>query len=154
MHLWSLLASLDHAEAAAHLQSFSWLCLSTPVVAILFLLVSAQLAFRASRTSRLAAPSRETELIRSRRAMLGTCPYCKADISKREAEGVVRCPACETVQHSPCWNENGGCSIMGCKRSGGRERTTPARSAGERTSPVPTFFAAERGRARRPAPPD
>jgi len=151
---WSLLASLDLHERALSLQGFCWVCLSIPAIAIVFLFVKTWLAGLSSHGSWAHARERGGDLGLTRRAKLATCPYCKADILKRELEGVVRCTGCETVQHSACWNENGGCSIMGCKRSGGRERTTPATSAGERTSPVPTFFAAERGRARRPAPPD
>lgn len=45
-----------------------------------------------------------------------TCPYCKDAIATREREGVIRCAACESLHHTPCWQEHGGCSVHGCAR--------------------------------------
>ncbi|MBI3722804.1 hypothetical protein HY251_02450 [bacterium] len=62
--------------------------------------------------------------------MLATCPYCKEGLARREREGVVRCPSCETTHHTPCWSENGGCTILGCGRAGS-SRLAPVRTPRE-----------------------
>ena len=45
-----------------------------------------------------------------------TCPYCKDELAPREREGTIRCPACESVHHTACRQEHGGCSVFGCAR--------------------------------------
>jgi hypothetical protein len=40
------------------------------------------------------------------------CPYCHAGVDVHE--DLVACEACATVLHSDCWEELGGCPIMGC----------------------------------------
>ncbi|MEZ0227864.1 MAG: hypothetical protein ACAI25_04515 [Planctomycetota bacterium] len=58
---------------------------------------------------------RGTALVRG--AVAGTtCPYCKDDVVPRESEGTIRCPSCESIHHTPCWQEHGGCSVHGCSR--------------------------------------
>jgi hypothetical protein len=54
-----------------------------------------------------------------------TCPYCKDKIQPRESEGVIRCPSCDSLQHTACWQEHGGCSVHGCLRVPGE---VPSRS--------------------------
>jgi hypothetical protein len=51
------------------------------------------------------------------------CPYCKDEVKKKEAEGTFRCPTCDTLHHTPCWNEHGGCAIFGCERAPAEGRT-------------------------------
>jgi hypothetical protein len=47
----------------------------------------------------------------------GVCPFCKDDVKRLESQGTVRCPECESVHHTPCWNENGGCATFQCQRA-------------------------------------
>jgi hypothetical protein len=71
--------------------------------------------------ARAAAPVPEGgavgNLVRGRTHGLATCPYCKDDIKTADPEGVVRCPTCESLHHTPCWREHGGCSVFACRRS-------------------------------------
>ncbi len=54
-----------------------------------------------------------------------TCPYCKDRLQPRESEGVIRCPSCDSLHHTDCWREHGGCSVHGCLRVPGE---VPSRS--------------------------
>jgi len=45
------------------------------------------------------------------------CPYCKDQIAPRDSEGSIRCPSCDAVHHTTCWQSHGGCSVHGCGRS-------------------------------------
>jgi hypothetical protein len=47
------------------------------------------------------------------------CPYCRFPL--KQGEQVSACGACSAVQHSDCWRENGGCSVLGC--AGARDST-------------------------------
>jgi hypothetical protein len=47
------------------------------------------------------------------------CPYCRFPL--KQGEQISACGACSAVQHSDCWRENGGCSVMGC--SGAHDAT-------------------------------
>jgi len=40
------------------------------------------------------------------------CPYCQTPCDP--STGKV-CPECHTVHHKECWEEYGGCTILGCK---------------------------------------
>ena len=40
------------------------------------------------------------------------CPYCRFAL-KQGAE-VVECGACHAAHHTDCWEDNGGCAVMGC----------------------------------------
>jgi hypothetical protein len=51
-----------------------------------------------------------------------TCPYCKADVATTTTEGTVRCPSCDALHHTGCWQEHGGCSVHGCARVPAGER--------------------------------
>jgi hypothetical protein len=42
------------------------------------------------------------------------CPYCRAGVSGDE-ETLTACGACRTVLHEACWEEHGGCPILGCR---------------------------------------
>ena len=49
------------------------------------------------------------------------CPYCREAPAELD---VTRCPACATAHHTVCWDEAGGCTILGCReRSPARPRT-------------------------------
>jgi len=41
-----------------------------------------------------------------------TCPYCHFPIKHEEA--VTVCPSCRMPHHTECWQENGGCTVLGC----------------------------------------
>lgn len=40
------------------------------------------------------------------------CPYCKTKINEEDATKV--CSACGVLYHEKCWEENGGCTTVGC----------------------------------------
>lgn len=39
------------------------------------------------------------------------CPYCHEAVARAEA---TTCPSCATDHHAECWQEGGGCTILGC----------------------------------------
>lgn len=39
------------------------------------------------------------------------CPYCHGAVEDHEGE---RCPDCETLSHTECLEEHGGCSVYAC----------------------------------------
>ena len=41
------------------------------------------------------------------------CPYCRADLDLH-APGLTACPSCDTVHHGECFDEHGGCTLLGC----------------------------------------
>jgi len=43
-----------------------------------------------------------------------TCPYCKFPIKNNF--NVKACPLCDMPHHIECWQENNGCTTLGCKR--------------------------------------
>ncbi len=51
------------------------------------------------------------------------CPYCKTEI--KEGDAVKVCPECGIPHHAVCWEENKGCSTLGCpKRYEDKQQTT------------------------------
>ena len=42
------------------------------------------------------------------------CPYCRGPINA-ETDTVVVCEGCDTPHHGDCYQENGGCTVFGCK---------------------------------------
>ena len=43
------------------------------------------------------------------------CPYCRFPI--KAGEPVQICPSCGEPHHLDCWQENGGCTVYGCRSS-------------------------------------
>lgn len=41
-----------------------------------------------------------------------TCPYCRIDIE--DAESRKACTGCPASYHPDCWDESGGCAVVGC----------------------------------------
>ena len=41
-----------------------------------------------------------------------TCPYCKTEL--KEGEEIKVYPACSIPHHVGCWEENKGCTTIGC----------------------------------------
>lgn len=39
------------------------------------------------------------------------CPYCGQPVS---TTNVIKCKHCGIIHHRECWNENGGCTTLGC----------------------------------------
>jgi len=42
------------------------------------------------------------------------CPYCRGAIDLTRDEQVI-CEGCDTPHHHDCYQENGGCTVFGCK---------------------------------------
>jgi len=42
------------------------------------------------------------------------CPYCRAGIDPAQDEQVI-CEGCDTPHHRDCYQENGGCTVFGCR---------------------------------------
>ncbi len=47
------------------------------------------------------------------------CPYCRDDVGL-DNDDVMACSTCNTVHHSACYEEAGGCTIFGCERQAPR----------------------------------
>jgi hypothetical protein len=43
------------------------------------------------------------------------CPYCRDDVGL-DGDDIMACGGCDTVHHSACYDEAGGCTIFGCDR--------------------------------------
>src|SRR5262245_50859699 len=48
--------------------------------------------------------------------MSGVCPYCRAEIAADDASRIF-CNGCGTPHHKECYEENGGCTLFGCKNA-------------------------------------
>jgi hypothetical protein len=42
---------------------------------------------------------------------MAKCAYCHVELDRETAP---RCPVCGAVHHADCWDENGGCAVLGC----------------------------------------
>jgi TM2 domain-containing membrane protein YozV len=42
------------------------------------------------------------------------CPYCRAPVEPFQDEQVI-CEGCDTPHHRDCYQENGGCTVFGCR---------------------------------------
>ena len=51
--------------------------------------------------------------------MNAICPYCKTEVD--DGGGRMYCTACGTPHHGECWEENGGCTVFGCKAAPAEE---------------------------------
>jgi hypothetical protein len=60
------------------------------------------------------------------------CPYCHQPIISVLEAPSVRCPSCESVHHTECWQEHGGCSVFRCRRA------PPQRESAPPAAPIPT----------------
>lgn len=65
--------------------------------------------------------------------MSQTCPYCRLPIEGQES---AACPACGTIHHRGCWEENGGCTIFGCSQAPVEEAKMTVHSNEARPSPA------------------
>jgi hypothetical protein len=68
-----------------------------------------------------------------------SCPYCRFPL--KEGAEVVRCPVCGAVHHAECWEENGGCAVVGCAGRAAPDTLqaadAPARAAASRVQAEP-----------------
>jgi hypothetical protein len=48
------------------------------------------------------------------------CAYCQTEMDRITA---ARCPDCDAVHHQDCWQDNGGCAVLGC--AAGPDATAP-----------------------------
>ena len=46
--------------------------------------------------------------------MTGVCPYCRTAIEAEDGSRIF-CNGCGTPHHKECFEENGGCTLFGCK---------------------------------------
>ncbi len=65
-------------------------------------------------SSRVAASVRVKRVGEARK-----CPLCREPLSS--ALPRRSCARCETPHHEPCWDELGGCAVLGCRGSRRRE---------------------------------
>ena len=75
------------------------------------------------------------------------CAYCQTEMDRVTA---ARCPDCDAVHHQDCWQDNGGCAVLGC--AAGPDVTIPLQAAsaaqvdmttsavGLQSSPTQPFF--------------
>src|SRR5579884_3779803 len=40
------------------------------------------------------------------------CPYCRFPF--KSGVEAATCPSCAALHHAECWQDNGGCAVMGC----------------------------------------
>tara|TARA_R110002072_G_scaffold3902_4_gene27998 strand:+ start:365 stop:1228 length:864 start_codon:yes stop_codon:yes gene_type:complete len=50
-----------------------------------------------------------------------SCPFCRAPIL--EEDPLARCEACYTPHHPSCFEEHGGCALLGCENRSARTRS-------------------------------
>lgn len=62
-----------------------------------------------------------------------TCPYCRFPI--KPGEPVQICPSCSVAHHRDCWQENGGCTVYGCRSSPAMAGTAAPLTAPTQTVP-------------------
>jgi len=43
------------------------------------------------------------------------CAICMSPVG--EGDAATKCPACQALYHTDCWQENGGCAIYGCSQA-------------------------------------
>jgi predicted RNA-binding Zn-ribbon protein involved in translation (DUF1610 family) len=68
------------------------------------------------------------------------CPYCQSTLAEGDAR--TPCPECGAHYHPECWEENGGCSVYGCKQTppteGRTEMEVPVSWWGQEQKPCPS----------------
>lgn len=62
-----------------------------------------------------------------------TCPYCRFPL--KEGSAIVQCGSCEATHHADCWQENGGCTVVGCVAGSSADTVTKV------SSPLPSDVA-------------
>ncbi|MEV4422449.1 hypothetical protein AB0L40_21105 [Patulibacter sp. NPDC049589] len=64
-----------------------------------------------------------------------SCPYCRFPL--KPGTGVAECGSCHAVHHDECWEEGGGCAVVGCNAtSETRTLVTPAAPPPRPASPA------------------
>jgi hypothetical protein len=85
-----------------------------------------------------------------------TCPYCRFALKAGTAGAF--CSACRAAHHSDCWDDNGGCAIVGCMNAPRLSDATAAPNRAGRTATARSDHAPLGGRKstlteEQPAPP-
>lgn len=75
-------------------------------------LVSVALLLDGVRQEQVPAPQRA--VLRPVRAP-SRCPFCHEGLEDTPERARVRCGACDTPHHAPCWEESGRCSAFSCQ---------------------------------------
>ncbi len=77
-----------------------------------------------------------------------TCPYCREALA---AAAVRACPHCGTPHHQDCWEENGGCTVFGCKGAPADDpKISLAQARPQAADPNAAFYIAHAGAHRGP----
>jgi hypothetical protein len=65
-----------------------------------------------------ATPSPPPVVVAAKAEHGRACPFCKDSIAEGSVH--VECATCTTWHHATCFEENGGCSVFGCREQRGR----------------------------------
>jgi hypothetical protein len=57
-----------------------------------------------------------------------SCPYCRFPL--KEGAAAERCDSCGSLSHEDCWNDGGGCAVLGCPEAGTAAAATAVSQAG------------------------
>ena len=57
-----------------------------------------------------------------------SCPYCRFPL--KEGTAAERCDSCGSLHHEDCWNDGGGCAVLGCPEAGKAAAAAAAPQAG------------------------
>lgn len=57
-----------------------------------------------------------TRVIATREDTGRTCPYCRFPL--KQGGPAERCDSCGSLHHQDCWNDGGGCAVLGCSQAG------------------------------------
>jgi hypothetical protein len=55
------------------------------------------------------------------------CPYCRFPL--KQSTMAERCDVCGAMHHTDCWNDGGGCAVVGCRNGPAKVPATPTTAA-------------------------
>jgi hypothetical protein len=61
-------------------------------------------------------------LLTSKSSGARRCPFCHGPLRSVRVEASLRCSSCDVQHHVDCWQEHGGCTVLGCSASGARRQ--------------------------------
>lgn len=70
------------------------------------------------------APSRLGLQPRTREHARG-CPYCHQALDDLVGHPTVRCSGCDSLSHTECWKEHGGCAVFACRKGPRSDEASP-----------------------------
>ena len=65
------------------------------------------------------------------------CPYCHGPLGSQVQTPSVRCLGCDTLQHTECWREHGGCAVFRCPKEPGYAELLRSHAETELQAPPP-----------------